>query len=426
VSKRRVLVVGTTPDYVDIIVRRFPGRTVFLTDARVRAKATEPCPDQVTELQFDLKRPGEAIAALRAHVERHAIHVTGVACFDCESMALAAQIAQLLSLPYPSLESVAACRSKFASKRLWLAAGVPCPKAEAVDSLAAALAFQESLRAPVVLKPLTGSGSELTFVCRNPEECAAAFYTLKSGLADHPDARMYATDERIGLDPKQVFVIEEYVQGQEYSCDFVLEDHRAEVIRTAKKAPAGRQSFGTTLAYLVPAELPPEIDFNGFRQQLSRAATSLGIERAICMMDFFVRSGSVVMIEIAPRPGGDCLPPLLLKCCGLDILGAALDFAEQRPVRIPTPPEWKRLVGLRLFAERGGRIARIDDRLIREDPRVLECELLHEPGHTVVLPPRDYSSRLLGYVIFAPRTTGNIEAECAEIDAKLGIEFEAP
>jgi biotin carboxylase len=185
-------------------------------------------------------------------------------------------------------------------------------------------------------------------------------------------------------------------------------------------------SVGTTLAYVLPAELPPAIGIESFRIQLRDAAQSLGLERAICMLDFMVRDGKAVMIEIAPRPGGDCLPPLILKSCGFDILGCALDFAERRPVTVPAPSRWKHLVGLRLFAAKPGVIRKLDDSPLRADNRVLECYLKRGPGHRVVLPPEDYDSRLLGHVIFKPSNPDSIESECLDLRAKLELQMESP
>lgn len=423
--RERVLVVGTTTDYVDIICRRFPGRAVFLTDRQLRAAACEPCPEPTTEVTCDLTRPAEAVRlALREHLGQHGIQLSGIACFDCESMSLAAAIAYDFSLPYPSPASILACRSKVQTKRLWQEAGVPCPDTMLVDQLTDALSFLARMAGPVVLKPLTGSGSELTFLCRSPAECTAAFQTLESRLAGHPDTRLYTSDDGSGHDPRSTFAIEQFVEGNEFSCDFILDGDRAETIRIARKIPAAGASFGTTLAYLVPAALPPEFGRTEVNRQLQRAANALGLDKALCMVDFIIHGDTAFFLELTPRPGGDCLPPLLQQSAGFDILGCALDFAEQRPIAVPAQSDWRRMVGLRLFASRSGRLRGLDTAVLRADDRVRECELIRGPGHIVVMPPADYSSRLLGYAIVEPRVADDVEDACADIMSKLNVEFE--
>ena len=165
------------------------------------------------------------------------------------------------------------------------------------------------------------------------------------------------------------------------------------------------------------------MDEDIFRNQLRTAAKSLGLDRAICMLDFIVRGEQAVMIELTPRPGGDCLPPLLLNCCKMDIFGCTLDFAEGNPLISSTSLQWQCLVGARLFATCSGEIEQIDSSVLLKDHRVVECHLKRGPGHRVILPPEDYESRLLGYVIFEPTGPESIENECIEIASKLKIEI---
>lgn len=422
----RVVVVGTTADYIHILRRQHPGRAVFLTDRAERERAVEPDPDPVEETLCDLADPADARCALDAHLRQWGVRPSGVACFDDESLALASTLADGLHLPFVSPEAVAACRSKFACKQRWRQAGVPCPRAALVASEDQAVAFARDQGGPVVLKPLSGSGSELTFFCRNEAECAGAFRVLLAKIREHPDVRLYAPQpgDETPLDPRRVFVAEEHVAGVEYSCDFLIAHGDVALLRLAGKVLDGTQSFGTTLAYVVPAELPGALDPKAFARQLRRAAQALAVTRSICMVDFIVRGAEAVLIEMAPRPGGDCLPPLLMHGAGFDILGAALDFAEGRAVRAPKPSAWQRTVGLRIFSSRAGTITSLDADELRNDPSVRECHLKHGPGHRVIMPPEDYDSRLLGHVIFQPAPGDDVEAMCRELCARVDIRME--
>ena len=133
------------------------------------------------------------------------------------------------------------------------------------------------------------------------------------------------------------------------------------------------------------------------------------------------------MIELTPRPGGDCLPPLLLKSAGMDIIGCTLDLAEGREIDPPKKPsQWRTLVGARVFATVGGEIEQIDPSELENDGRVVEYYLKRSPGHHVIMPPKDYDSRLIGHVIFQPSSTNGIREECLEIALKLKIKIKAP
>jgi hypothetical protein len=159
-------------------------------------------------------------------------------------------------------------------------------------------------------------------------------------------------------------------------------------------------------------------------QHLKRAAEAMGMDRAFCMVDFIMRDDVPVFLELTPRPGGDCLPPLIRHACGSDILGLELDFAEGRPLHIPPIAQWHTLIGVRMFADRPGRIVRLDTRAIEADPRVKEVYLKRSLGHVVELPPEDYDSWLLGHIIFEANSSISIENQCHDLAAKLIVEME--
>lgn len=416
----RVVVVGTTADYVDMIATRFPGRAVFVTDSRERASAFEPAPEPSAEVLCDLTDFERAVSALGEHVSRWKISLTGVACYDCESMALASYLASWYRLPYPSTEAIAAARDKHRSKELWRSAGLPSPQARIGRNLSDAIAFMVDVAGPVVIKPTSGSGSELVFVCRDETDLKRAIDTTHRRLSNHANRRMYPSE---AIDQ---FTMEEFIAGPEYSCDYLVDHDRIEIIRIARKIPATGQPAGTTLAYVVPAELPQQLDPGRFAIQTHLASRALGIERALCMLDFIVRDGQAVMLELTPRPGGDCLPPLILQASGLDMLGLALDFARGAPVVLPEQSSWRRLVGVRLIAGREGILRRIDTTSLTADARVLEIYLKRRPGHTVVLPPADYDSRILGHIVFDPSGSSDMEQDVKSLVDRVQIDMEAP
>ncbi len=422
---QRLIVVGTTPDYIDLLNHRFPGRVMFVTDPLQRDRADELSLDASTELLISLDDIENVRSALSAHLKKWQITPKGVVCFDCESLILAARLAKHYHLPYPSPESVILCRNKIHTKQRWQEWGIPCPTSRLISDELEALHFMNLLGGAVVLKPVTGSGSELVFACRDESECVAAVKTIKTMLARHKDFRMYPAENACGESSlRDGFAVEELIEGPEYSCDFILKDNCVEIIRIAKKIPAAGHSLGTILAYLLPSELPSFITQKALCRVLFNAAQAIGLSRSICMADFIVSKNKVKLLEITPRPGGDCLPQLIMESSGFDILGASLDLAENRPVNVPSELKWKQFAGLRLFASQPGIIRAIDDEALRRDNRVVECLITRRSGHRVMLPPENYDSRLIGYVVFKPDSVDALESECMELCSKLALDME--
>jgi glutathione synthase/RimK-type ligase-like ATP-grasp enzyme len=415
-----VLVVGTTTDYVDHIRGCRAGQALFLTDPAARRKAREPAPGPEEEILCELNDPGQVGRRLADHLDRWKIALAGVACFDDESMALAARLAQEYGLPYPSLEAVANCRDKYRSKRLWEAQELATPAAGKVASPEAAAAFLNAVGAPVVLKPIGGSGSELMFRCENEADCVRHFSTIAEGLAQRHDSRLY---QPFAADGPGILA-EALVAGEEYSCDFVLENGRAAVLRLTHKVGFAEEPFGTAKAYSLPDVWPEVLEGGQLETILQRSARALGIERAICMLDFFLADGRVVLLEMAPRPGGDCLPPLMRCCCQLDVLQLMLDFACRKPLDWKPAALHPPMVGLRLHAPTEGILVGIDDRELRRDPRVREIHLTHQPGHIIKRPPEDYDAWLLGHVLFTPDPHRDVPSQCRELCGRLRIEVQ--
>lgn len=420
----RVLVVGTTADYIDWIRRTQPERALFLTDPGIREQAGEAPPDPSEEVLCDLTAAPRVLDGLAQHLGRWRMHLSGVACFDCESMALAAEIAAAHHLPYPSVEAVHRCRDKFVAKTIWRERGVRCPRVKRVSSGVEAAAFSREANGPIVLKPATGSGSELVFVCSGQDDSRTAYLEIEKGLISRRGNRLYlaAASDAPGI------IAEEFVAGEEFSCDFIIENGKngenlgVEIIRLTRKIRSPRDPFGTIRGYVLIDALPGSVRMAEVHRQLRKSAEALGISRGICMVDLILDGDELFFLELTPRPGGDCLPFLLRESAGIDILQMALDVAENRPFSRKRPHPAAPCVGLRLLAGEAGVVQEIDWGMLAADPRVRQVNIIRKPSDTICMPPEDYDSWLLGHVIFAPSDEGpELMAQCDDMAGRLAL-----
>ncbi len=419
----KVLVVGTSADYIDWIRKSHPGRALFLTDPTVRSQAGEAAPSDDEEVLWDLSDYDQAARALGIHLCRWGLRLDGIAGYDCESLELAAVLAVKYRLPFPSVAAVTNSRNKYLSKKRWSETGLACPTARQVFSPDDAVRFFQEHGNPCVLKPLTGSGSELIFRCDSVPECIAGFQKITNGLRNHRNRRMYSGQS--GQPP--VVLAEALVTGDEYSCDFIIENDSIRIIRLTGKILSPGDEFGTARGYLFPARLPEEIAAPALAETIHRAAAALGIRRSICMLDFIIEQGRIVLLEMTPRPGGDCLPFLLRRCLNLDPLTLLLDFAQQRMGSVDWTAQEECLpacIGLRLHARQQGVLKRLDPCRLHRDKRVVEIHLIRAVGHRVVMPPEDYDAWLLGHILFIPDPSSDLAEQCRELAEKLEVVFE--
>lgn len=477
---QRVLVVGTTSDYIDILRHKYPSKSLlFITSTAIRDKATEERPEPDEEILYDLDEvsdnsPKNLTNLIHQHLEHYNIFLKGITCFDCESMALAAHIASAFALSYPSIESIMACRDKSLTKKLWHENQVPCPEYAKVSSAAEAVDFFENqsrvASSVCVLKPVDSSGSERVFRCSSAKECEDA-YNIICKPQQSPD-----------------IIIETCVEGTEYSCDFIIingnlpleqlkqksdiiENHyinRVIPIRFTRKIPAPIPIFGTIMAYEMVDFLSEndnlfksafhtknvssfleDFSISTFLSVLERAAKSLGITTAICMVDFIIKDGDILqkydrksetvqnfdpswnrvsLLEMAPRPGGDCLPWLIQSSMNIDILKLTLDFAcKQESIfnsdTYNNNKTTSNLVGLRIHANKAGILKSIDISVVKSDSRVKEVFIKHRPGHKITLPPQNYDSWNMGHIIFKPFEETPCKDQCLELLSLLKIEI---
>ncbi|MFH1700639.1 MAG: ATP-grasp domain-containing protein [Candidatus Zixiibacteriota bacterium] len=424
-SDKRVLVVGTTPDYIAHIEKAFRGRALFLTDIQFRNDPGYLVPDKSNEIVMGLDDVKFVKNAVANHLEEWGQTLIGITCFDCENLVLAAKLAEWSNLPYPSVKSVCLSRDKYLTKKKWLENGVKCPRIGQIDSLREGYKAIKELGGPGVLKPLNGSGSELTFLCRDNFDLTIAYREVRNGLEKRKESPLYRTYSENMDEPEiPLMLLEEFIEGREYSADFIINADRVDIIRIAKKIKSESLPFGTTLAYFLPARLPGKLTLDILSLRLKGAANALGFDRAICMVDFIIHKDEIIFLEMTPRIGGDCLPQLIDHSCGLDIIVLALEFAEGKEISIPPHDKWKDLTALRIFASESGKLVNIDCSALSRLKSIKEIYFKFASGHEILLPPDEYDSWCLGHLIFEPETGKQITQQCLNIVEKIAINLE--
>jgi biotin carboxylase len=421
-----VLVVGTTPDYVAKIYKRYPATAIFILDAQFEK---HPLLEDVStsSLMFDsLTDFHTTYGTVRRFFASHEVSAQGVACFDCESLILASRLALHLGRRFPPEKAIARTRNKFEAKRTWKQAGIQTPDGIIAADLTDTLAFFNCSMRDIVLKPISASGSELAFHCVNERDVEKSVQVLKQELAHRRLRPLFQTravsPEADVSDFRTAWIVEEYVSGPEYSCDFLMQDGSINILRETGKVKAPDQTFGSILAYTYPAKYPPGFSKQRLLSVLSEAAESLGFDWGHFMVDFIVQNGLPVLLEMTPRPGGDSIPDLVDAATGRDLLGVHLDFVSGRfrgwQAHNLTPESF---ASINFFALNEGVIAELDLSEIEAMPYVLNIHLKKKVGDAVTLPPRDYDHRLLGYCVMTTEPGIDLVARYMEIKRALRV-----
>jgi len=217
-----------------------------------------------------------------------------------------AEARKALGVDGMDIETAHNFRDKSRMKRLFEEAGIPCARHALVKNLQEALAFTKKCPYPLVVKPVAGAGSQTTFRVNADSEMQAAFQALGQKAAE-------------GV------VIEEFIQGEEFSLDtFSLNGNIA----------------GQTINHYIPAPLEvmsnPWIQwrvilrkeitgksFDDIRSAGHKALDTLGMKTGLSHMEWFRRKdGSIAISEVAARPPGAQFTTLISRACDFDVVRA--------------------------------------------------------------------------------------------------------
>ena len=217
-----------------------------------------------------------------------------------------AQARKVLGIEGMDIETSHNFRDKSRMKNLFEKAGIPCARHALVMSDTEGIAFALQCPYPLVVKPVAGAGSQATFRVNNNSEMKSAF-------------------QAIGKKATEGVVIEEFIQGEEYSLDtFSL---HGEII-------------GQTINHYIPTPLEvmsnpwiqwrvilrKEIEgkeFGDIRSAGKKALDTLGMRTGLSHMEWFRRKdGTIAISEVAARPPGAQFTTIISRACDVDIINA--------------------------------------------------------------------------------------------------------
>jgi hypothetical protein len=158
---------------------------------------------------------------------------------------------------------------------------------------------------------------------------------------------------------------------------------------------------------------------------LKKATNSLGFDWGYFMVDYILHQGTPILIEMTPRPGGDSIPELVSAASGVDTLALYLDFVQGRfkePEELNLSPE--SFASLNFFAPMEGKIQVLDGGKVRACPHVKKLLFKKNTGDRVILPPKDYDNRLLGYCIIEAKPGLDLVVETRRLEQMLEVRIE--
>lgn len=280
-NKKAVLVFGVGPLQESIIKR---ARLMGLYTVGIDPVANATCRDAVYAFEVVGGQDYEGTCAV---VEKYGIDAIVTAATD-KPLVMMARIAEKYGFPFYSVETAQWSTDKFQMKQRFMEGGVPCAKGRLVKSVEETA----DMVYPVIVKPRDNSGSRGVKLCRSKEELAASM------------------SEAFEVSKLDTVLVEEYIEGPEYSIEGLHYDGKTEVIQFTEKKTT-EFPYNVELGHKQPANLTDE-QKQAIREIVSKIGKAIKFENCPSHTELKINERGIFIIETSPRLGGDYITSTLV------------------------------------------------------------------------------------------------------------------
>lgn len=245
--------------------------------------------------------------------------VDGIISFSLESaLPTVVYVAQKLGLVSNSEECIKLTQSKFAQRQTLEKAGIPVPKYYLIESRADL--DKVDCHFPVIVKPVDSGGSQ--GICKVEDK------------AKLEEAYNYA----ISYSRSSKAIIEEYIDGREFSVEFISHQGKHYFLQITDKVTSGAPRF-VEMQHHQPADIPASI-WERIKTMVADALTALKIENSASHTEIKWNSNDeLFIIETGARMGGDYISSDLVRLStGYDFVEGAIKLAVGK-FEAPTFPK---------------------------------------------------------------------------------------
>ena len=231
-------------------------------------------------------------------VEKYGIDAIVTAATD-KPLVMMARIAEKYGFPFFSVETARWSTDKFQMKQRFIEGGVTCAKGRLVKSVSEV----EDFEYPVIVKPRDNSGSRGVKLCRCKEELEASM------------------SEAFEVSKLDTVLVEEFIEGLEYSIEGLHYDGKSEVIQFTEKKTT-EFPYNVELGHKQPANLTDE-QKDAIREIITKIGKTLKFENCPSHTELKINARGIFVIETSPRLGGDYITSMLVP------LSTGINMEEQ-------------------------------------------------------------------------------------------------
>ena len=352
-GKKAVLIFGVGPLQESIIKR---AKKMGLYTVGIDPCADATCKDCVDAFEVVAGQDYEAHCAV---VEKYGIDAIVTAATD-KPLVMMARIAEKYGFPFYSVETAKWSTDKFQMKERFELGGVPHAQGRLISKAEEA----EGLVFPVIVKPRDNSGSRGVKLCRSKEE-------LESSM-----------NEALDVSKLDTVLVEEFIEGPEYSIEGLHHDGMSEVIQFTEKKTT-EFPYNVELGHIQPANISKE-NQQKIREIVDKIGAALHFENCPSHTELKINERGIFVIETSPRLGGDYITSTLTPLStGVNLEDELLKISLGETIN--PQPKSVQYLGVRFFSfEEGSVIKHIpDEEFVKSWPHVVDFSFNLKEGEKV-------------------------------------------
>lgn len=352
-GKKAVLIFGVGPLQESIIKR---AKKMGLYTVGIDPCADATCKDCVDAFEVVAGQDYEAHCAV---VEKYGIDAIVTTATD-KPLVMMARIAEKYGFPFYSVETAQWSTDKFQMKERFELGGVPHAQGRLISKAEEA----EGLVFPVIVKPRDNSGSRGVKLCRSKEELEASM------------------NEALEVSKLDTVLVEEFIEGPEFSIEGLHHDGKSEVIQFTEKKTT-EFPYNVELGHIQPANISEE-NQQKIREIVSKIGAALHFVNCPSHTELKVNERGIFVIETSPRLGGDYITSTLTPLStGVNLEDELLKISLGESIN--PQPKAVQYSGVRFFSfEEGSVITHIpNSEFVKTWPHVVDFSFTLKEGDKV-------------------------------------------
>jgi len=304
----KALILGGTEDHITLVrsLKNRGYRTILL-DYFDNPPARETADLFVQESILDI----DAVVSV---AEREKPELVVATCID-QALLTVAYVSEKMGLPcHLSHQKALHLTNKAYMKKLFSENGIPTSMFTVIED--SARETPSELTYPLVVKPSDSNSSKgIRKILRKDE------------LDDAVTKAMQQSRSR-------KVIVEEYIDGEEYSVDVVIKDGKAAILMISKniKIKQNTQSF-TILQNIYLAEVDEKVEA-AIKDVSEKIAQAFGLDNVPLLVQLLVKNNRISVIEFSSRIGGGSKHHFIKRMSGFDILNYFIDVLTGKPTAV--------------------------------------------------------------------------------------------